>query len=175
MKNIYEDLTALDLEHMLKLIVDVDRFQSKMGDDRDIIVVAFRVNDRDACTDLENFFERGYKYVLDADSSPSDDTTNSICFVEFQREKYFTRKFNEILHGLKLLTGIDNFVFKYYKSMKSLTKEELYSKLPTTPDEYDQFVEAEHNIKNQLNAMKTIAKLPITSTTESINSRKNRI
>ena len=63
-----EGLKAGDLEGVVSKRFSVDQFKSKMGDDRNIMVLAFKIDGMAPAKDLERFAETGYKEVLDADA-----------------------------------------------------------------------------------------------------------
>ena len=56
-----------DLKHLVDSIVEIDSYKSKMGEDSDIVTLAFSVMGEAPAKDLENFVEKGYAFVLDAD------------------------------------------------------------------------------------------------------------
>ena len=62
-------LREKDLRSMVYDIFEIDSFASKMGEDKDIVTVSFSVKDQLAAKDLESFIEKGYAWVLDADST----------------------------------------------------------------------------------------------------------
>jgi hypothetical protein len=78
--NISESLRANDLKYFIKKVFEVDSFKSKIGDDKDTVVVSFTVDQQEPAEDLENFLEMGYPFVLDADVSPSK---SQKCFMAF--------------------------------------------------------------------------------------------
>ena len=47
-----------DLKDLISEVFEVDGFQSKMGDDKNIITVSFNVEGRDPANDLANFLEK---------------------------------------------------------------------------------------------------------------------
>ncbi len=57
-------LRANDLHDMIKPVFEVDTYQSKMGTDGEVVVVSFTVNEEQAATDLVDFIEKGYGFVL---------------------------------------------------------------------------------------------------------------
>ena len=65
-----EGLKAGDLEGVVSSKFSIDQFKSKMGEDRNILVLAFTVDGQAPAKDLERFAETGYKSVLDADATP---------------------------------------------------------------------------------------------------------
>ena len=48
-----------DLQDLVDNIFEIDSFKSKMGDDRDIIVLSFSTRNEGSAKDLENFLEKG--------------------------------------------------------------------------------------------------------------------
>ena len=57
--------------------------------------------------DLENFIEKGYPHVLDADVSSGEQSDGTYkVFVELERMKDVPKQIFEIVDGVKLLTGI---------------------------------------------------------------------
>lgn len=139
MTMINESLRAYDLRGFVSRIVEVDSFKSKIGDDEDIIVIAFTVDHEDPAKDLENFIEMGYDFVLDADVSPGelDDGTYKV-YVEFERDRHAADHIREVLDGVEKITGIDDFKFRYFKSFKSqdATLENLEAGIPKDKESY---------------------------------------
>lgn len=141
--HITEGLRPMDLKEMVHTVFEVDTFKSKMGEDRDVCVVSFRVKDRAPAKDLMEFIEKGYSFVLDADVSSGENKDGEYSvFVELNRTKKLAEEIKELCYGVKKLTGIDNFKFKYHKSDQehSVTEEVLNSVIPESPVDYDGFV-----------------------------------
>ena len=61
-----EGLEYRDLVGVMKPTLHVDEFASKMGDDDDIVTLAFTIKGEQAGKDLSDWLERGYDYILDA-------------------------------------------------------------------------------------------------------------
>jgi hypothetical protein len=137
---INESLRARDLRGFVNKVVEIDNFKSKIGDDEDIVTMAFTVDHDDPAKDLENFIEMGYDFVLDADVSPGelDDGTYKV-YVEIERNRHVPKQIKEILDGVSKITGIDNFRFRYFKNFKSqeATEENLESEIPLDRDAYE--------------------------------------
>lgn len=129
-----------DLKYMVSDIFEVDSYSSKMGEDADIVTLAFSVKDKQPADDLVKFLENGYKFILDADVSPGelDDSTYKV-FVEIDRNSDIDNNIFEILDGIKKLSGIDNFKYRYYKNFKSkpATIENLQVDIPKSVVDYD--------------------------------------
>jgi hypothetical protein len=140
MSNLYETLRPLDLRNLVSNIFEVDSYASKMGEDSDVVVVSFTVEDHEPALDLVNFIERGYDFVLDADATPGElkDGRYKV-FVELERNRHVPENIIEILDGVKKLTGIDDFKFRYYKSFSSIPVDEetLSETIPTSKQDYE--------------------------------------
>ena len=67
-----EELLAGDLKMLVDNIFEIDSYASKMGSDKDVVVVSFTVDQKEPAEDLVNFCERGYEFILDADSTPGE-------------------------------------------------------------------------------------------------------
>lgn len=136
-----EELLAGDLRMLVDNIFEVDSYASKMGSDKDIVVLAFTVESSEPANDLVNFVERGYDFVLDADSTPGELSNGKYkVFVEIERNRRISQQINELLDGIKKLTDIDDFKFRYYKSFHSIdaTEENLREEIPSNKDDYEQ-------------------------------------
>ena len=136
-----EGLKAGDLEGVVNKQFSVDRFKSKMGDDKNIMVLAFSVDGMAPAKDLERFAETGYKEVLDADATPGslEDGKHRV-FVEFARVEAVDQHVRKFLDDLKKLTNIDTFEFTYHKDTMPFeaSAKNLADILPRTPEMYTQ-------------------------------------
>ena len=105
-----------DLEFTIDNVFEIDSYKSKMGEDKDVIVVDFDTKYIDVAKDLENFIERGYNEVLDADSvSASNSAGNYKVFAEFPRTRQSVAEIDKLITELKILTEQNNWQFKFYK------------------------------------------------------------
>ena len=136
---ITESLRKNDLQHLVKKVFEIDAYQSKLGNDKNIVVLSFTVESEDPAKDLENFIEMGYDFVLDADVSPGEtDDGKYIVFVEVERNRHTAENIAELLDGIERLTGIPDMRFRYFKSFEShdATIENLSSIIPIDIDSY---------------------------------------
>ena len=136
-----EGLKAGDLDGIVEKRFTVDQYKSKMGEDRNICVLAFVCSGAAGAKDLENFAEKGYKKVLDADATPGTMTDGKHrVFIELPREEGLDRYIEEFLDDLKKLTNIKNFEFTYHKNEVPFeaNRENLANMIPNTPEAYDQ-------------------------------------
>lgn len=143
---ITEGLETGDLVDRVDAVVHFDEYVPKMGDAEDVIVASFKVLGDKAAYDLENFFEKGYEWILDADVSPGEISSGYyIVFVEAPRSHIYPKNFVELISDLEKLTGVpdDDWNMVYYATSKTtksdqepLTKENLKSKIPLSPLKY---------------------------------------
>lgn len=140
-----EGLKAGDLDGVVSKRFTVDQFKSKMGDDRNILVLAFTVDGMAPAKDLERFAETGYKEVLDADATPGtlEDGKHRV-FVEFARVEAVDQHIRKFLDDLKKLTNIETFEFTYHKRTVPFeaSAKNLADVLPRTPEAYSQKINA---------------------------------
>lgn len=136
-----EGLKAGDLEGVVSKRFTVDQFKSKMGEDRNIMVLAFSVDGQAPAKDLERFAETGYKEVLDADATPGslEDGKHRV-FIEFARIESVDQHVRRFLDDLSKLTNIEEFEFTYHKRTVPFqaTPKNLADVLPRTPEAYTQ-------------------------------------
>lgn len=135
-----------DLKRLVTPEVHVDEYKSKMGEDDDIIVVSFKVTGKDAATELVNFLESGYDFVLDADISTGEiSPDNFLVFVELSRRSYAIDQIFKMVEEMLNLTEqcMDEWTFTYGKIENKykierlpVTKQMLAMKIPTSPKEY---------------------------------------
>ena len=145
MQLVNEGLKAGDLEGVVSKRFSVDQFKSKMGEDRNIMVLAFSVDGQAPAKDLERFAETGYKEVLDADATPGslEDGKHRV-FVEFARVEQVDQHIRKFLDDLSKLTNIETFEFTYHKRTVPFeaSAKNLADVLPRTPEAYSQKINA---------------------------------
>jgi len=137
--NITEGLRHNDLQGMIYPQFEIDTFRSKMGEDQDVSVIAFQVRERLPAKDLMEFIERGYDFVLDADVSSGENSRGEYTvFVEIERSSQIAENINELLYGVKKLSGMDDFSFKYYKfdEQISVSEQNLRENIPLSAEQY---------------------------------------
>lgn len=135
-----DSLKAGDLKLLVSHIFEVDSYRSKMGDDKDVVVLSFTVEDREPANDLVSFIEKGYQFVLDADVTPGELPSGQYkVFVELERNRHVTENITDILYGVGKLSDIEKFKFRYYKSFdsKDAVAETLSEVIPHSPQDYE--------------------------------------
>jgi hypothetical protein len=173
---IYEGLEAGDLARLVHDEIHVDEFKSKMGNDEDMVVVSFKVSGKDPATDLVNFIEKGYDWVVDADTSAGEmDDGDYIVFLEIERTPDVAEHILELLVDLEELSenAIEDWRIKYHKALEGhqATLEDLQKCIPSTPKDYIEQVSKDRDALNKLKAaagVKIDDKAPKNDFTESI-------
>jgi hypothetical protein len=141
MSNLTEGLKRNELKDMVSDVFTVDRYTSKMGEDRDILVLAFRVKEKYPAQDLMEFLEKGYTYILDADMSTGEENDGQYqVFVEIERTKEAPKHLKNLLNGVSQLTDCNDWRFRYQKSKSSVefNEQTIKEHVPLTSEEYDQ-------------------------------------
>lgn len=149
MQQLNEGLQAGDLRMLVNDIFEIDSYASKMGEDKDIVVLAFTVKSQEPADDFVNFVENGYDFVLDADASPGELSDGKYkVFIEIERNRRIAQQITELLNGVGLLADIDNFKFRYYKSFHSVDADEsnLDEMIPKTKEDYETSIQ--ENVMN---------------------------
>jgi hypothetical protein len=129
-----------DLDSLVNNIIEIDSYKSKMGNDSDIVTLAFSVLGEEPAKDLENFLEKGYPFVLDADVSSGEQSDGMYkVFVEIERSKRVPEQVLEIADGVSKLTNNTDMRFRYYKNFRSLNldEENLTNSIPVDNTAYD--------------------------------------
>lgn len=162
-KQLSESLEYGDLKRVVEPTLHIDEFKSKMGDDRDICVFSFKIMGKDAANDLVNFIEKGYDWVIDADTSSGEmEDGDYIVFVEAEREGHLPKKIMTLVNDLLNLTlqDISDWQFLYFKdkNYQPLTLDNLINSIPLSPKFYD-----EKYGKSGINEMKLAAGIRVKS------------
>ena len=70
-----EGIQHNDLTNLISDTVSIDQFKSKIGNDENVVVIAFEIMDKDPAKDLSNFLETGHE-ALDIDISQGPNKNN---------------------------------------------------------------------------------------------------
>jgi hypothetical protein len=136
---LFEGLRSGDLVDMVSPTFSLDQFKSKMGKDKDVVVMSFKVKEKLPATDLMEFIEKGYQFALDADMSTGEERDGQYSvFVELERNQDVPRQIMEILNGVGLLCDCQDWNFRYFKDMNlyDATEHTLSQHLPLTEVDY---------------------------------------
>ena len=128
-----------DLKDMMDNVFEIDSFASKMGSDKDIVTLSFSLKEKAPADDLMNFLERGYGFILDADTTSGEQSDGTYkVFVEIPRDKKVHENILELVNGVSSLAEMDDFKFRYYKNWRSqdVSQESLEEFVPNDPENY---------------------------------------
>ena len=102
-----EGLDYHDLEGQMLPVVTVDEYAAHMGEDSEIVTLAFTVKSEAAGNDLADWFERGYDWVLDSQVSEGEVKPGQyLVFVEMNRRTSVPKRIIELLDDLETLTAL---------------------------------------------------------------------
>lgn len=139
--NLTEGLRRGDLTDTIEPLFTIDQYESKMGEDRDVLVLRFRAADKEPAIDLMEFIEKGYPYVLDADISTGEERDGKYSvFVEIERSPKAPGQLKDLLNGISQLCDNTKWRFRFYKDIQGFdfSEEAIEEHVPLTPEEYDQ-------------------------------------
>ena len=134
-----ENLRSKDLKDFVSDLFTVDQYSSKMGEDRDIVVLGFRVREKNPAVDLMEFIEKGYPFVLDADISSGEEHDGQYqVFVELERTQQLPGQLKHLLDGVSRLVDNYNWQFRYQKSNGAIpfSEEKIVEHVPMTREDY---------------------------------------
>lgn len=136
-----EGLEHGDLRRLVYPMISIDEYKSKMGEDADIMVLAFKVLGKDPSNDLMEFIERGYDFVLDADVSSGEDSDgNWLVFVEMERSRLRAKDIVRLIEEILNLTEQNmedwNFTYKDSRVPFAIDVENIQEQVPLSPKQY---------------------------------------
>lgn len=173
-------LQSNDLRKLVSKKIHIDEYRSKMGDDADVIVINFKVKYYEPAVELTNFIEKGYEWVLDADTSSGEMEDGSyIVFVETLRRPTFPQHLIKLIDDLQNLTMQEpsEYLFKYHKAKeyRPLDIAAITQSVPLTPSKYRALngetsptkdkEPTEESVRRELESLQTAAGIPISRRT----------
>lgn len=176
--NLFEGLEQDDLARLVHPKVHMDEFKSKMGDDADILVISFKVKEKDPANDLMSFIERGYDWVLDADVSTGElEDGDYLVFVELERNPEAAKQVTALVSDILNLTGqkLSEWKFQYQKSKLEypLNSENIRKIVPLRADDYIAKYQ-DDKLNDKIDALKETARInfvkkaPVNNFTDSL-------
>ena len=162
-----EGMDPDDLVDRVKPEVHFDEFGAKMGSDDDTIVASFKVMGQSAAVDLETFLEKGYDWILDAETSAGEiEDSHYLVFVEAERRSNYPEKFMGLISDLKNITGIEDsdWAMQPYLGTKkdpkyNLTQNNIATHVPLSPKKYRDNQAAKQVMEGMLNIARVPRKL----------------
>ena len=128
-----------DLEGQIDPTIGVDEYKATMGDDDEIVTLAFTVKGQQASEDLTDWFERGYDWVLDSEVSEGQVSKGKyLVFVEMNRRTKVPERIVELIEDLFTLTNIplEDWKIKVDDKTFSPDIESLKNAIILSPHEY---------------------------------------
>jgi len=168
-----EGLEQGDLKRLVHPEMHVDEFKSKLGRDEDVVVISLKVTGKEPATDIVNFVEKGYEWVIDADVSSGEmDDGDYIVFIECDRDPSVAGNVMAMMEDLMNLTqqDISDWRVRYRNGREHpLDEKILQDMIPKTPEEYRQ--QFGHQDIDKLKAaagVKVTTKAPKNDSTENL-------
>lgn len=147
-KLLTEGLHYQDMKGLVKPTLHIDEFASKMGDDADICVLSFYSRGKNIAKDLVEWFEKGYDFVLDSETSAGEIKPNRyLTYVEIKRRTSVPDWIEELLGDLCSLTEhtLDDWVVTYQNNNFAYNKDEIKKRVLLSPQAYREFKDRELN------------------------------
>lgn len=144
-----ESLDYNSMEGQIDPTVGVDEYSAKMGKDKDIVTLNFKVRNKLAAEDLTEWFEKGYHYVLDASVSTGEIEPNVyLVFVEMNRRSSVPKHIVELISDLQTLTGLNitDWSVEIDDETYDVDEEIIKQKIPLYPLEYKKQKEVEESL-----------------------------
>jgi hypothetical protein len=174
MNTLREGLEQGDLARLVHDELHVDEFKSKLGQDKDVVVVSFKVAGKEPAQDVVNFLEKSYDWVIDADVSSGEMTDGDyVVFVEIPRNTSAVDNIMHMMQDLMNLTDqqLGSWRVRYYKDKQEhkINRAILNRLIPKTPEEYQsRFGKKEIDSLKTAAGMKVDAKAPKNEFTEAL-------
>lgn len=133
-----ESLLENDLKWLVNEAVYLDMHKTKLGEDKDHIVLGFMVNDSKPAEDLAKFIEHGTSAFEDIEVSAAGDSAGRyFVYVEIARNSDAFETVNSILKDAGRLTGIEQWKFLISQdSEMDFNEENFAAHIVTDPVEY---------------------------------------
>jgi hypothetical protein len=120
--------------------ISIDEYTPKAGNDKDVIVVAFYLNDQEPADDLNTYIQRGFIDTLDVEVSPNtDEEGRYLVFVEMSRDDTFPNKFQALLKDVENVSGKMKWEVKTYLADDRIfpfNDPDLFNFIILNPEEY---------------------------------------
>ena len=108
-----EHLSENDLKWLVDDNILIDMHKTKLGEDKDYMVLSIPVNDRTPAHDLARFIENSIYEYADVEVSPATDSKGRyLVYVELERNPKAFETIEGILRDSNKLSGIEAWKFK---------------------------------------------------------------
>jgi hypothetical protein len=149
---ILESLKHHEMKGLIMPVLGIDRYESAIGTNDDIITLDFMVKGKSAATDLAEWFERGYDWVLDGDTSPGEVQKGKYAvFVEINRRTKTPEQIIEMLDDLSTLTDLQlaDWKIKIKDDEIATDAESIKKAIELSPHEYRETHPDDDNALNE--------------------------
>lgn len=163
-----------DLKRLVHNEIHIDEFESKLGKNRDVVVLSLKVAGKEPGQDICAFVEKGYDWVLDADVSSGEmNDGDYIVFIELPRDQDCVAHIMEMMEDLMNLTEQDltdyRVRYRHDQTDNSLDEQTLKQMIPSSATEYDaRYGKKEIDSLKTASGMKVDTKAPKNDFTESL-------
>jgi len=140
-KTLNEHLSENDLKWLVDDGVLIDMHKTKLGEDKDYIVLSIAVKDKNPATDLAKFLETSVHKFKDIEVSAATDTKGRyLVYVELERNPDAYKSIAGMLEDSKRLSGIENwkFITMGLDSYVNLDEDTFHQYVITDPSLYEQ-------------------------------------
>lgn len=158
-KILKESLKYQEMKDQVFPVIGIDQYASSVGSDDDLITLDFTVRDKQVADDLTEWFERGYDWVIDSETSPGEVATGKyLVFVEMNRRSKSAEQIMEMIEDLETLTDIkpSEWKVKIKSETKSATLNDIKSGITLSPHEYRMANEEPLNEWRQIAGIQTV-------------------
>jgi hypothetical protein len=145
-----------DLVNQIMPEITIDEYAAKMGDDDEIVTLAFTVKGNQVGEDLVDWFERGYDWVLDAQVSDGEISSGKyLVFVEMDRRTTVPERICELVSDMQTLTDLPmkDWTINYEDNQYECDSAQLKSVMILSPAEYRKRKETDLNEMRNLSGM----------------------
>jgi len=138
--------------------ISIDEYAAKMGTNDEIVTLTFTTKGKQQASDLVDWLERGYDFVLDAEVSEGEVSPGKyLVFVEMNRRTSVPERICEMVEDMKTLTDLDSDKWsvkiedKEYKADKEILKQHII----LSPQKYRELKETDLNEMRQRAGLET--------------------
>jgi hypothetical protein len=158
-KVLAEGLSYMDMEHQVVPLLGIDQFKSTIGSDEELVTINFIVRSKACADDLVDWLERGYDWIVDADTSPGEISNGKYyVFADMNRRKSIAGRIMEMLADLETLTGFkaSDWSVKIGDERYRASQEVIEEHVALTPHEYRESHDGELNEWRDIAGIKAV-------------------
>lgn len=157
-KIINEGFDYHDLVNQIVPTISIDEYAAKMGTNDEIVTMTLTTKGNQQASDLVDWLERGYDFILDAEVSEGEVTPGKyLVFIEMDRRTSVPDRIYEIINDMKTLTDLDvkDWVITIDDEDYDVDPEILKQKIILSPQKYRELKETDLNEMRQRAGLET--------------------